>query len=58
MKQYLHSSYKSKNLHVFREGIQKFWLTLTPNVCKHYVNHLHSVVILKVVEVEGNPSGY
>ena len=53
MKQYLHSSYKSK-----KEGIQKFWLTLTPDLCKHYINHLHTVVILKVVEVEGNPSGY
>ena len=57
MKQYLRSSYKPKNLHELKEGIQKFWLTLTPDVCKCYINHLFKV-IPKVVKEKGNPSGY
>lgn len=57
MKQYLRSTYKPKNLHELKDGIQRFWLTLTPDVCRRYINHLHKV-IPKVVQVEGEPSGY
>lgn len=57
LKQFLRNSFKPFNLDELKEGIQQFWLTLTPNVCRKYIGHLHKV-IPKVIEVEGNPSGY
>jgi len=33
MKQYLRIHYKPKNLQELKDGIQHFWLTLTPEVC-------------------------
>ena len=57
LKHYLRTSYKPTNLDELMEGIEKFWRTLTPHVCRKYIQHLHKV-IPKVVEVDGNPSGY
>lgn len=57
MKQYLRNHYKPRNLNELKQGIQQFWLTLTPEVCSRYIGHLHRV-IPKVVAVSGNPSGY
>ena len=57
MKQYLRTYYKPKNLQELKDGIESFWVTLTPEVCKRYINHLNKV-IPKIVEVNGDPSGY
>ena len=57
LKQYLRNFYKPKNLEELKAGIEQFWVTLTPDVCKKYIGHLKKV-IPKVIEVAGNPSGY
>ena len=57
MKQYLRNIYKPHNLEQLKAGIERFWLSLTPQVCRRYINHLHKV-IPKIVEVGGEPSGY
>ena len=57
LKQYLRNTYKPKNLVQLKEGIQQFWLTLTPEVCKRYIMHLKKVMP-KVIEEGGGPSRY
>ena len=57
LKQYLRTTYKPMNLEELKQGIQRFWMSLTPDVCQRYIGHLHKV-IPKVIEVGGNPSGY
>lgn len=57
LKQYLRTTYKPTNLEELMDGIEKFWLSLTPAVCRKYIEHLHKVMP-KVVDVNGNPSGY
>ena len=57
LKQFLRNSYKPKNLDELKLGIQQFWMTMTPEVCKKYIQHLQKV-IPKVVELNGEPSGY
>lgn len=57
MKQYLRAHYKPTNLDELKAGIQRFWLSLTPDVCGRYIRHLKKV-IPKIIEVQGNPSGY
>ena len=57
LKQFLRTTYKPSNLQELMDGIEKFWASLTPDVCKKYIGHLHKV-IPKVIEVDGNPSGY
>ena len=57
MKQFLRNSYKPRNLDELKAGIEKFWLTLTPQICRKYIGHLKKV-IPKIVEVKGAPSGY
>jgi len=57
MKQYLRTKYKPTNLEELKAGIERFWQTLTPALCRRYINHLHTVMP-KVVEVNGEPSGY
>ena len=49
--------YKPQNLDQLKDGIQPFWSTLTPSVCTKYIQHLDKVVP-KVIQVEGDPSGY
>ena len=49
--------HKPKNLQELKDRIRLFWLTLTPEVCQRYIGHLHKVMP-KIVEVEGDPSGY
>ena len=58
MKQYLHSSYKPRNLQELKDGIEQFWVTLTPEVCQRYINHITKKVMPKIVNVQGDPSGY
>ena len=57
LKQFLRTQYKPKNLEDLKTGIQQFWASLTPDICRSYINHLHKVMP-KVIEVNGNPSGY
>ena len=57
MKEFLRNSYKPKNLEELKAGIQQFWQTMTPEVCKKYIGHLRKV-IPKVIELKGDPSGY
>ena len=57
MKRYLRTYVKPRNATQLKYGIKEFWMTLTPQVCARYVNHLQKVVP-KVVEVNGGPSGY
>ena len=38
LKQYLRSSYKPTNLEELMNGIEEFWQTLTPDVCKKYMS--------------------
>ena len=38
MKQYLRTYYKPRNLQELKDDIESFWLTLTPEVCKHHIN--------------------
>ena len=57
LKDYLRNEYKPKNLSELKAGIKAFWATLTPEICKKYVNHLKKV-IPKVIEVAGGPSEY
>ena len=54
MKQYLRSKHKPKSLEELKQGVINFWHTLTPAVCRKYINHL----ILKVFQVDGDPSGH
>ena len=58
MKQYLRTIYKPKNLQELKDGIEQFWITLTPEVCKRYIKHTTVKVIPKVVNVQGDSSGY
>ena len=44
-------TYKPKNLEELKEGIQQFWVTLTPEVCTRYIDHLKKV-IPKVIQEE------
>ena len=57
LNQYLRTTHKPRDLEQLKEGILNFWQTLTPSVCRKYINHLHKV-IPRVVEVHGKPSGY
>ena len=57
LKQYLRTTHKPKNLDELKQGILMFWQLLTPEVSQKYIGHLHKV-IPKVIQVDGNPSGY
>ena len=56
-KAYLRNIYKPKNLAQLKEGIQQFWLTLTPEVCTQHIMHLKKVMP-KVKEEEGGQSEF
>ena len=57
LKYYLQHQYKPKNLETLTEGINRFWSTMTPDVCRKYIDHLHKVMP-RVVQLEGAASGY
>lgn len=57
LKEYLRNRFKPKNLEELKTGIERFWLTLIPEVCRKYISHLKKV-IPKIVSVGGGPSGY
>ena len=57
LKQYLRNKHKPRNLDELKQGVQTFWQSLTPQVCRRYIAHLHKV-IPKIIEMNGNPSGF
>ena len=48
----------STNLQTLLSGITEFWKTLTPEICTKYISHIQKKVIPKVIEVNGEASGY
>jgi len=44
LKQFLRNQYKSKNMEELKAGIEMFWLSLTPEVCRKYIRHLNKVI--------------
>ena len=44
LKQYLRSPQRPTNLEELMNGIEEFWQTLTPDVCKKYISHLQKVM--------------
>jgi len=57
MKQFLQKECKPQNLADLKKGIRTFWRRMTPEVCSDYIAHIQKVMI-KVIEVKGEPSGY
>ena len=57
LKYYLRHQYKPNNLEELIDGIRRFWSTMTPAVCRKYIDHLHKVMP-EVVQREGAASGY
>ena len=57
MKYYLRHHFKPRDIQSLQTGIKKFWMSMTPDVCRKYIGHLDKV-IPKVVEVDGAASGY
>lgn len=57
LKQFLRKEYKPQNLDDLKCGIRLFWRRMTPSVCQNYIAHVQKVMI-KVIEVNGEPSGY
>ena len=57
LKEYLRSRIRPRTVAELKYGIRRFWKKLTPTVCKKYISHLKKV-IPRVVEVNGDPSGY
>lgn len=57
MKAYLRNEIKPKSTDELKDGIKKFWKTLTPLKCKKYIHHLQKVMP-KVIEEQEGPSGY
>ena len=57
LKVYLRNHCQPKNLGELKTGIEQFWLTLTPEVCRKHISHLKKV-IPKIVSVGGASSGY
>ena len=45
MKQFLRSRYKPRNLDELKSGIEEFWLTLTLQVCRKYIQHLYQKLL-------------
>ena len=48
---------ENRNLAGLKNGIKKFWKTLTPTVCCKYINHIHKVMPI-VIENRGEASGH
>ena len=57
LKRFLRDHHKPYNQATLFDGIEKFWKTLTKDVCRRYINHVNKV-IPKVIEENGGPSGY
>ena len=40
MKNFLRDKHKPRNMPELKEGIRKFWRTMTPQMCCRYIDHL------------------
>ena len=57
MKNVLRDKHKPRNMPELKEGIKKFWRTMTPRMCCKYINHLQKVMP-DVIEANVAPSGH
>lgn len=57
MKDYLRNKEKPRSKEALVEGIRNFWKTLTPERCGNYIDHIHKVLPIVVLN-EGGASGY
>lgn len=57
MKNFLRDKHKPRNMPELKEGIRKFWRTMTPQMCCRYIDHLQKVMP-DVIEANGAPSGH
>ena len=57
LKEYNRREVKPETKDELIAGILKFWETVTVTKCTKYINHLNKV-IPKVIELNGNPTGY
>ena len=59
MKNYLRNVHfrtvENRNLNGLKNGIKAFWKTLTPSVCRKYINHIKKVMPI-IVERKGDAS--
>ncbi|CAG2255601.1 unnamed protein product [Mytilus edulis] len=57
MKQHLQNKVKPRKKDELVQGIADFWLTLTPQKCSAYIDHLHRVLPYVILN-HGGPSGF
>ena len=57
LKSFLRRIIKPKNKDELLTGIRDFWVSVTPEKCQRYINHLQKV-IPAVIEREGRASGH
>ncbi|XP_028407173.1 uncharacterized protein LOC114529560 [Dendronephthya gigantea] len=57
LKHYLRKITKPTNNEELVKGIQEYWKTVTPEMCRRYVDHVRKVVP-DVVACGGGPTGY
>jgi len=57
MKNFLRDKHQTWNMTELKEGIKKFWKTLTPDTCSRNVDHLQKVMP-DVIKVNGAPFGH
>ena len=48
---------ENRNLAGLKDGIKKFWKTLTPKICRKYMKHIHKVMPI-VIQNRGEASGH
>ena len=48
---------ENRNLVGLKEGIKKFWKSLTPKTCQKYINHINKVIPI-VIQNRGEASGH
>ena len=57
MKNFLRNKHKPRNMPELKEGLRKFWSTVTPQICCRYIDHLQKVMP-DVIKADGAPSGH
>ena len=57
MKNFLRNKHKPRNMAELKAGIRIFWMTMTPQLCARYIDHLQKVMP-DVIKANGAPSGH